>query len=115
MLALPGLLGTGVDVGDRRVVIDRLGVHRLDDRDVVDDLLAMFGISSLETQVRCSPQRLANSNIGATQGKVVWPLVIVVSRWPWRIESGSSIPCRSRIAGLKSNRSMCDGPPDMNM
>ena len=33
-----GLLEAGLDERDRRVVIDRLGVHRLDDGDVVDDL-----------------------------------------------------------------------------
>ena len=34
-----GLLVAGVDERDRRVVVDRLGVHRLDDADVVGDRL----------------------------------------------------------------------------
>ena len=34
----PGLLAAALDEGDRRIVIDRVGVHRLDDRDVIHDL-----------------------------------------------------------------------------
>ena len=41
--------------------------------------------------------------------------VMVVIRCPIRIESGSSIPRFSRMAGLWSNRSSCDGAPDWNM
>ena len=32
------LLESGLDEGDRGIVIDRVGVHRLDERDVIDDL-----------------------------------------------------------------------------
>ena len=37
MLGRPGELGAGLEEGDRRVVVDRLGVHRLDEAEVVDD------------------------------------------------------------------------------
>ena len=39
--------------------------------------------------------------------------VIDVSRWPLRIDSGSSSPRRRARAGLASNRSSWEGPPDM--
>ena len=48
----------------------------------------------------------------AMTGKVFWPEVIPVSRWPMRIESGSSVPCFDTSPGLGSKSSRCEGPPD---
>jgi hypothetical protein len=48
----------------------------------------------------------------AITGKLFWPLVIPVSRWPLRIESGSSLPCRATSPGFGSSSSICEGPPD---
>ena len=56
----------------------------------------------------------ANLNIDGATGKLFWPEVMPVSRWPMRIESGSSVPFLSRRPGLWSNRSSCDGAPDWN-
>ena len=57
---------------------------------------------------------LANLAAPPTIRSLDWPLVIPVIRWPPRTESGSSSPVRLSSFGLGSNRSMCDGPPDMN-
>ena len=38
MLGVAGLLRAGVDEGDAGIVVDRLGVHRADDADLVGDL-----------------------------------------------------------------------------
>ncbi|MEZ5366398.1 MAG: hypothetical protein R2748_29695 [Bryobacterales bacterium] len=37
---------------------------------------------------------------GRRDGKRVWPEVIVVSRWPLRIESGKSLSNQSFMPGL---------------
>ena len=70
----------------------------------------MFGRSSLN-HMPLSPCWAKVKSEGAT-GKFFWPLVIVVSRWPWRIDSGRSSPRRFSISGLGSNRSICEGAPD---
>src|SRR5947209_2016913 len=72
----------------------------------------VHGISSL-TQAPDLPY-WANLYFDGAMGKRVWPLVMVVRRWPWRIESGRSLSNRSAIFGLWSKRSICDGPSFMN-
>ena len=64
---------------DRRVVIDRLGVDGLDDRDVVDDL-AVCGSSSLSHAplLPCC----ANLKIDFVTGNELCPDVMPVMRWP---------------------------------
>jgi hypothetical protein len=52
-------------------------------------ILEVHGSSSL-THAPLLPCWANLKRDGAT-GKLVWPLVIVVMRWPWRMESGSSI------------------------
>jgi len=56
---------------------------------------------------------LLNLNIDGAMGKRFWPLVIVVSRCPMRIDSGRSLSNHSFITGLWSYRSTCGGPPTM--
>ena len=50
--------------------------------------LAVHGSSSL-IQAPLWPCWANLKSVGAT-GNLVWPLVIVVMRWPWRIDSGRS-------------------------
>ena len=73
---------------------------------------AMLGIRSLN-HIPLSPCWAKGKIEGAT-GKLFWPLVIVVSRWPWRIDSGRSSPRRFASPGLGSKRSICEGAPDWN-
>ena len=54
---------------------------------------AVCGSSSL-TQVPLWPCRANRNRLGAT-GKLACVAVMPVSRWPLRIESGSSVPWRS--------------------
>jgi hypothetical protein len=54
-----------------------------------------------------------NLNIDGATGSRDWPLVMVVMRWPWRMESGRSVSNLSASCGLWSKRSNCDGPPFM--
>ena len=75
-------------------------------------IFAVWGSSSL-SQAPLSPC-WANLKIEGATGKLFWPEVIVVIRCPIRIESGSSTPRLFRIAGLSSNRSICEGAPDWN-
>ena len=51
--------------------------------------LAVFGSSSL-THMPLWPC-WANLYFDGAMGNRVWPLVMVVSRWPWRIDSGRSL------------------------
>lgn len=57
--------------------------------------------------------RWANLRLVFWMRRLCCPEVIVVMRWPWRTESGSSWPCQRGNAGLWSNRSSCDGAPTM--
>ncbi len=62
------LLRSRVDVGDRRIVIDRFGVHRADDRHLVDDRRGVRQQLGVDPS---APLAIAsNLNIGATQGNV---------------------------------------------
>ncbi len=61
-------------------------------------ILDVYGISSL-TQAPDWPC-CANLYFDGAMGKRVWPLVMVVRRWPWRIESGRSLSNSSAIFGL---------------
>ena len=45
------------------------------------------------------PQR-SNLYIEGAIGKRAWPLVIVVSRWPMRTDSGRSLSYHSPMTGL---------------
>ena len=47
-------------------------------------------------------------------GKLFCPEVMPVSRWPMRIDAGSSVPVSFSSFGLWSHSSRCDGPPDWN-
>ena len=92
MLGRPAMLGAGLEERDGRVVVDRLGVHRLDDARCRRRSSAVCGSSSL-SQAPHWPC-WANLNIDgdareASSGREVMP----VSRWPMRTESGSSWPC----------------------
>ena len=73
-------------------------------------MAAVWGRSSL-THAPLSPCRAKRKTDGAT-GKRFWPDVMVVRRWPARIDSGRSSSKRSAMAGLGSKRSVWDGPPD---
>ena len=107
-----GELGAGLEEGDRRVVVDRLGVHRLDEAELVGDL-AVCGSSSL-TQAPLLPC-CANLNLRRRDGEASPGVAVMpVSRWPLRIESGRSFANQVLQAGLWSNRSICDGAPDWN-
>ena len=88
MLGRPGELGAGHEERDGRIVIDRLGVHRLDEAQFVGDA-AVCGSSSL-SQAPDWPCWANLKRDGAT-GKLVCRDVMPVSRWPMRIESGSSV------------------------
>ena len=55
-----------------------------------------------------------NLNFEPMTGKLFWPEVMPVRRWPMRIESGSSVPVSFASFGLWSHISRCDGPPDWN-
>ena len=81
-----GNLAAGLNVGDRRVVVDRLGVHRLDRWHRSSTIAARCGSSSL-THVPFWPC-WANLNIDGATGSRAWPRVIVVSRWPLRTDVG---------------------------
>ena len=108
-----GELRAGLHERDRRVVVDRLGLHRADEADVVGDRRPCAASSSL-SHAPLWPC-WANLKIDGATGKLFCPEVIVVIRWPIRTESGSSIPrLVAQIAGLWSNRSICDGAPDWN-
>ena len=82
----PGLLRAGLDEGDRGVVVDRLGVHRAHEAQLVHDLARCGACSSL-TQAPESPCR-ANSNWEPARGKDFWCAVMPVSRCPIRTEAG---------------------------
>ena len=74
------------------------------------DLEAICGISSLN-QLPDWPCCL-NLKIDGATGKFFWPDVIVVRRWPLRIDSGRSLPRIASSCGFGSKRSICDGAPD---
>ena len=57
-------------------------------------MLAVWGKSSL-SWAPLWPWR-ANLKMDGATGKLFWPEVIVVMRWPMRTESGSSIPRRAQ-------------------
>ena len=98
MLGRPASCGPGLKERDRRVVVDRLGVHRLDEAEIVGDRrrvrqqLADPGAALAVLRETC--------NLPATTGKLVCVEVMPVSRCPRRIESGSSVPRRSASRGL---------------
>ena len=58
----------------------------------------VYGSTSL-THIPHSPC-CANLNLLGAIGNRAWPLVIVVRRCPWRIESGRSLSKKSTIFGL---------------
>ena len=93
-----GDLVAGLHVGDGRLVVDRLGVHAADEAHVVDHLGRVQGSSSL-THMPHWPC-WANLYFDGAIGNRAWPEVIVVSRWPMRIESGRSLSYHSSISGL---------------
>ena len=61
-------------------------------------ILAVYGSSS-QTHMPHWPC-WANLNFDGAIGNRFWPEVIVVSRWPMRIESGRSLSNHSSIIGL---------------
>ena len=61
-------------------------------------ILAVYGSSSL-THMPHWPC-WANLYFDGAMGNRAWPLVMVVSRWPWRIESGRSLSYQASIFGL---------------
>ena len=81
-------LEPGLEERHGRVVVDRLGVHRLDEAELVSDSWRVCGSSSLThaPDLPCC----ANWKIDGATGKLVCVAVMPVSRWPMRIESGSS-------------------------
>ena len=70
---------------------------------------AMWGITSLN-QAPDWPC-WANLKMLGAMGKDFWPEVIVVRRWPFRMDSGRSLPRCATISGFGSNRSICEGAP----
>ncbi len=60
--------------------------------------LAVHGSSS-DTHMPLLPY-CANLNFDGATGKRAWPLVMPVSRWPMRMESGRSLSNISFILGL---------------
>ena len=80
----------GLEKRHRRIVIDGVGVQRPDDADVVGDLC---GVRQQFAEPRAGLRRAAsNLKIDGAVGNFVWYAVMPVSRWPLRIESGSSVP-----------------------
>ena len=67
-------------------------------REISSTILAVQGKSSL-THIPDLPWR-ANLYFEGAIGNRDWPLVIVVRRWPWRIESGRSLSNQPSILGL---------------
>src|SRR5437016_5916458 len=61
-------------------------------------ILAVHGSNSL-THTPFLPCR-ANLNFDGATGKRVWPLVMVVSRWPLMTDAGRSLSNRSASLGL---------------
>ena len=110
MLGRPASCEAGLEKRDRRIVIDGLGVHRLDEAQLVRDLRRVRH-QLADPRAGLAVLRELNSD-GAT-GKLVCVAVMPVSRWPCRIESGSSVARRSLSFGLWSNRSICDGAPGL--
>ena len=85
-----GLLVAGVHEGDRRVVVDRLGVHRLDDADLVGDRLH---VRQQVADPRAAARRSSRpATSGATTGYCAWPEVMPVSRWLPFTDGGISWP-----------------------
>ena len=92
-----GLLRAGLDERDGRVVIDRLGVHRADDADVIDHAA---GMRQQFARAR-RPTGLADeSELRGDDRKAVLPGGHAGQPLPLRIESGSSLPCKARRARL---------------
>src|SRR5208282_4200649 len=73
-------------------------------------IFAVCGSSSLSV-VPDFPAGLKLKMEGAT-GRVDWPEVMPVMRWPMRMDSGKSVPFLLVRFGLWSNRSICEGAPD---
>ena len=91
-------LGAGLEEGDGRVVVDRLGVHRLDEAQIVGHaggVRQQFADPGAALAVP-GEAKLARGDRESVPGVAVMP----VSRWPLRIESGRSWPRRSRSRGL---------------
>jgi len=61
--------------------------------------LEVHGSSSVFIHMPDRPACL-NSHFDGAMGKRFWPEVIVVRRWPMRIESGRSLSYQSFITGL---------------
>ena len=91
-------LVAGADISDRRVVVDRLGPDRLDRGRCRRRSWPSRASSSL-TQVPDWPC-WANLYFDGAIGNRAWPLVMVVRRWPLRIESGRSLSNMASILGL---------------
>src|SRR5262249_39217087 len=102
-----GLLVAGVKERDGRVVVDRLGVHRFHDADVVGDRLHMrqeiADPGAVLTAFAAGPH-------GATTGKLAWPEVMPVIRCVPFTDGGSSLPWLAASVGLLSNKSTCEKP-----
>ena len=92
------LLAAALDERDRRIVIDRVRVHRLDDGDVVDDLGDVR--QQLADPRAGLPVLLELERSSAPPGSVVWPEVMPVMRWPMRTLPGSSVPANLSSVGL---------------
>ena len=93
-----GKLGAGLEERHRRVVVDRLGVHRLDEAQLVRDLRRVR--QELARRVApLWPCRAKRNRLAAT-GNRSCREVMPVSRCPFRIESGRSVPCSRVELGL---------------
>ena len=94
----PGDHEAGLEKRDRRLVIDRFRMHAADDGDIVHHarrVRQQFGDPRAGFAVlRKFEDRRRDRESG------VCPLVMVVRRWPWRIESGRSLSNSSFIFGL---------------
>ena len=88
----PAMLRAGLEEGDGRVVVDRLGVHRADDAELVDDLRR---VRQQVADPRAAACRAARSRTATpASGSDDWLPDMPVSRWPCRTESGNCSPLR---------------------
>ena len=93
------LLAARLHQRDCRIVVDGLGVHRVHDAQFIGDFRRVWQQEA--THPSAAVAVLVESKIlpGAT-GNLSWLAVMPVSRCPWRIESGSSVPNRLASSGL---------------
>ena len=71
------------------IVVDGLGMHRLDQRNVVDDFR---GVRQKFADPCAGLSMLANLKIEDATGNVFCPDVMPVMRWPMRTDAGRSTP-----------------------